>query len=109
MFLSKLNTMTLALIFSLPIEGIGTGVYYWLASSFSPGTFADRFCDLYLFIHKPATKLAQVFFPANHWPGVAAHIWFYIFALWECWILLFALIWILKRFYKRLDGKRPAA
>jgi len=109
MRLSKLNTMVLALICSLLFEGIGTGVYYWLGSSFNPSTFADRLCDLYLFIHSPAAKLTQVFYPASHWPGVGAHILFYIFALCECWSLMFAVIWILRHFYQRSDENSPAA
>jgi len=76
MRLLKLNTMLLALIFSLLIEGIGTGVYCWLASSFSPDTFADTLCDVYLVLHMPALKLMQMFYPASQWPGVGAHILF---------------------------------
>ena len=109
MRLSKLNTLILELIFSLLIESIGTGVYCWLGSSFSPGTFADRLCDLYLFIHRPAAKLTQVFYPASHWPGAGARILFYTFALCECWILTVAVIWMLRQFYQRLNDKRPAA
>lgn len=90
----NLNTMILALIFSLLTEATGIRVYGWLSTSFNPGTFASRLCDLYLFIHKPAVKLTQMFYPANQWPGVGAHILYYIFALCECWILTIAVIWI---------------
>ena len=100
--------MVLALIFSLLIESVSTGVYYWLATSFSTPSFADNLCDLDLFIHRPAAKLAQIFYP-NQWPGVGAHILFYTFAVCELWILTFAVIWILRHFYRRPDDKKRAA
>jgi hypothetical protein len=108
MRLFKFNMMVLALIFSLLIEGISTGVYYWLGSSFGPGTLADKLCDLDLFVHRPAAKLTQIFYPASLWPGIGAHILFYIFALCECWLLTLAVIWILRHFYQRLDNKSRA-
>ena len=109
MRLPKLNTVVLALIFSLLIEGINTGVYYWLATSFSPDTFVGKLCDLDLFLHRPAAGLTQMFYPTSQWPGVGAHILFYIFDFIEWWILMFAVIWTIRRFYQRFDDKRPAA
>src|SRR5208283_2457336 len=99
---SKLNTMVLALIFSLLIEGISLGVYRW-ASAFSPDTFEDTLCDLYVVVHMSAWKLMQMIFPQSQWPSVGASISFYIFALCECWLLTFAVIWILRHYCWRSD------
>jgi hypothetical protein len=108
MRLLKLNTMVLALICSLLIESVGMGVYYWLGSTYGTGTFIEIWCGSYLFLHKPAIILTQIFFPANHWPGVGAHILFYTFALCECWIVTVAVIWSLRRFNLWSDEKnRP--
>jgi hypothetical protein len=107
MCLFKLNTMILALIFSFFIEAISTRVYYW-ASTFSPDTFEGTLCDFFLVVHMPAVKLVQMFYPASQWPGVGAYFLFYVFAFCECWILTFAVIWILRRFYKRSDDKSRA-
>jgi hypothetical protein len=104
----KLNTMVLAFVFSLLIEGIGLGIYRW-ASDFSPDTYGGTFCDLYLVVHMPALKLTQMFYPPSHWPGVGAHILFYIFALCEYWILTFAVIWIFRHFYRRSHDNNKAA
>jgi hypothetical protein len=100
MRLVKLNTMILAFVFSLLIEGIGLGIYRW-ASAFSPDTIEDTFCDLYIVVHMPAVRLAQIFYPPSHWPDVGAHILFCIFALCECWIFTFDVIWIFCHFYRR--------
>jgi hypothetical protein len=108
MRISKLNTVVLALICSLLIEGISIGVYRW-ASAFSPDTFEDTLCDLYLVVHMPALKFTQIFYPPSHWPGIGADILFYICALCECWILSFAVIWIFRHFYRRSDDKSRAA
>ena len=108
MRLFKLNTMVLALIFSLLIENISIGVYRW-ASAFGPDTFGDRLCDFYLVVHLPALKLTQIFYPPSHWPGIGAHILFYIFALCEFWILTIAVIWISRHFYRRSDDKSRAS
>ena len=104
----KLNAMVLALVFSLLIEVVSTGLYYWLATSFSIPSLASKLCDMDLFVHRPAAKLTQIFYP-NQWPGVGAHILFYIFALCEFWILAFAVIWMLRHFYQRSDDKSRAA
>jgi len=104
----KLNAMVLALIFSLLIEGIGLGVYRW-ASAFSPDTFEDTLCDLYVVVHMPAWKLMQMIYPQSQWPSVGASILFYIFALCECWLLTFAAIWMLRHFYRNSDDKSRAA
>jgi len=105
----RLNAMVLALVFSLLIEGISDGLYRWLATSFSTPSLADKLCDLDLFIHKPAAKLAQMFYPPSHWPGVGAHILFYIFAVCEFWVLTFAAIKIFRHFYWSSDDKSRAA
>src|ERR1035437_1658297 len=109
MRLFRLNAMVLALVFSLLLEGISTGLYRWLATSFSTPSLADKLCDLDLFIHKPAVKLMQIFYPPNHWPGFGAHILFYIFAVCEFWILAFAVIWIFRHFHRRPDDKSRTA
>jgi len=109
MRLFRLNAMVLALVFSVLIEGINTGLYYWLATSFSTPSFASTLCDVDLIIHRPAAKLAQLFYPPSHWPGVGAHILYYTFDLCECWILAFAVIWIFRHFYWRPDDKSRAA
>ena len=101
--------MALALVFGLLVEGISTGLYYWLATSFSIPSLASKLCDLDLFVHMPAAKLAQMFYPPSHWPGAGAHILFYFFAVCEFWILAFAVIWMLRRFHRRSDRKSPAA
>jgi hypothetical protein len=108
MRLFKLNIIVLALIFSLFIEGVSTGVGYWLAS-FSPDTFEDTLYDLILLVHMPALKLMQMFYPTNHWPGVGAHILFYIFSVCEFWILSFAVVWIFRHFYRRSDDESRSA
>ena len=105
----RLNAIVLALGISLLIEGISDGLYRWLATSFSTPSFADKLCDLDLFIHKPAAKLTQIFYPSSHWPGVGAHILFYILAVCEFWILTFAVIWIFRHFYWKPDDKSRAA
>jgi hypothetical protein len=104
----KLNTLVLALVFCLLIEGISAGVNYW-ASAFSPDTFEDTLCDLYLVVHMPALKLTQIFYPPGHWWGIPAYILFYISALCECWLLTLAAIWILRHFYRRSDDNKSRA
>jgi hypothetical protein len=100
MRISKLNTVVLALIFSVLVEGISIAVYRW-ASAFSPDTFEDTLCDLYLVVHMPALKLTQIFYPPGHWPGIGADILFYVFALCECWLLALAAIWSIRHFRRK--------
>src|SRR5262245_37344898 len=108
MRLLRLNPLVLALIFSALIEGIGIAIYDWLGSTYGTGTFTDFWCGSFLFLHKPAAGLTKLFFPADQWPGIGAHIVFEVFSLIEWWIISLVSILIFRGLYRKFDERNRA-
>ena len=105
MRLLKLNPIVLALIFSVLIQGIGTIIYDWLASTYGYGAFTDFYAGSFLFLLKPAVQLTKLFFPADHWPGIGANIMFEAFSLCEWWIISLTGILIFRRLCRKFDER----